>query len=220
MTGCRGIWPERFRLLVAVALMSVWGLGSSSTAGASLVAYWDFNDQDLIVDLGSGSLALGTPFLGLTQVFASGTTVNAVGAAPAGSAFARQRAGTSGSEFNVDFTIDMTGLGGLQVSYAQRADTTWQPIQITRMYSLDGINFVSIGQAQLPATFLTTTFSVSSAINNNPNVVIRFFQRPNSVVDGQQWLIDNVQFNAFLDRRINGALASRTLRGGERCDDL
>lgn len=191
--------------LAAVCLLA-W-LASAQTAASAIVGLWDFNDSDLIVDQGNGTLST-TVTSPLVQTFGTGTTVNAPGPTPAGNALALERAaGQTGlGSFSVDFALDLTGLQDLTVSWAWRADASWRSnasvltgIQITYLFSTDGgASFNPIFQTVPPQDFLFRSLggTVFSSADDSSGFVFRILQGSLGVAPGDQLLFDNFRFDA------------------------
>lgn len=189
-----------------VAFLLAW-LASVQSAASAVVGLWDFNDSDLIVDQGTGTLSttLTTP---LVQTFGTGTTVNAPGPTPAGNALALERAaGQTGlGSFFLDFALDLTGLQDLTVSWAWRADASWRSnasiptgIQITYLFSTDsGASFKPIFQTVPPQDYLFRSLggTVFASADDSSGFVFRILQGSLGVAPGDQLLFDNFRFDA------------------------
>ena len=179
----------------------------SYSARADVVGLWNFNDSDLIVDQGIGTLntTIGLP---ITQVFVPGTTVNALGATVAGQGLGLQMSAglPDNGSFILDFSVDLTGFQDLEVSWAWRGDPSWRSnptlpggIQVTYLFSINGGgSFTPLFQTIPPESFsLQTVLAASLAsADNNPNFVFRMIQNPRGLTAGEQLIFDNVQFNA------------------------
>lgn len=178
-------------------------LGVSLNASATLLAYWNFNDGDLLVDQGSGTMSVTTGS-GLAPVFAAGSALNAQGGDPAGLGFGLE-ANTQGGLYDIRFALDLTGFSDLRLTFDWRGDPSWRTglngTQTTFFSSADGgASFVPLFQTPPPAVFLTNTgtetFHLVSALDNNPNVVIQIRQIPNALTTGEQMNFDNFVFTA------------------------
>ena len=161
-----------FNLICAVLLF----LAASQATVADELAVWNFNDSDLNVDHGSGTL---TSNLNVVNVlFAAGTTNNARLGDTAGQALSLQ-GGTSNANNGRNLTLNVStaGFANIIVSFAtQGTSTGFTSNQF--QYSLDGINFTDFGSAYTPATAFGTlplVFSLVSiaGLNNNPNAAFR-----------------------------------------------
>ena len=161
-----------FNLICAVFLF----VAASQAAVADELAVWNFNDSDLNVDHGSGTL---TSNLNVANIlFAAGTTNNARQADPAGQALSLQ-GGTSNANNgrNLTFNVSTAGFSNIIVSFAtQGTSTGFNSNQF--QYSLDGINFSDFGVPYTPATAFGTLPLVFSLVgiaglNNNPNAAFR-----------------------------------------------
>ena len=142
---------------------------------ADEIAVWNFNDSDLIVDHGSGSL---TTNFNLANVLFTlgGTTTNARLGDPAGQSVTLQ-GGTSNANNGRNLTLSLSTLGfsNIIVTFATQGTTTgFNSNQF--QYSLDGITFIDFGAPYVPATtFGLFTFDLSSiaGLNNNPTAAFR-----------------------------------------------
>jgi PEP-CTERM motif len=161
-----------FNLICAVLLF----LAASQATVADELAVWNFNDSDLNVDHGSGTLT--SNFNAVNILFAAGTTNNARLGDPAGQALSLQ-GGTSNANNgrNLTFNVSTAGFANIIVSLAtQGTSTGFTSNQF--QYSLDGINFTDFGSPYTPATAFGTVplvFSLVSiaGLNNNPNAAFR-----------------------------------------------
>src|ERR1041385_1942303 len=169
---CRASRQLLSTVFMAILLLVV-GVDSAS---ADEIAVWNFNDSDLAVDHGSGSLA--SNFVAANILFAAGTTNNARLGDTAGQALSLQ-GGTSNANNgrNLTFNVSTLGFSNIIVSFAtQGTSTGFNSNQF--QYSLDGINFIDFGSPYTPATAfgsLPLVFSLVSIaeLNNNPNAAFR-----------------------------------------------
>jgi PEP-CTERM motif-containing protein len=157
----------RFGLVIwlFVVLVAV----QSPTARADEIAIWNFNDSDLTVDHGAGSLITTFPAVG----FAAGTSVNARQGDPALQALSL--VGNANNGQSITFSLSTLGFADIRVSFAtQRTSTGFNSNQF--QYSLDGSTFINFQAPYNPAaTFSVIAFDLSSitGLNNNPNAVFR-----------------------------------------------
>ena len=181
-----------FNLICAVLLF----FAASQAAVADELAIWNFNDSDLNVDHGTGTL---TSSLNVANVlFAAGTTNNARQGDIAGQALSLQ-GGTSNvnNGRNLTFNVSTVGFSNVLVSFAtQGTSTGFNSNQF--QYSLDGISFVDFGPPYTPLTAFGTVplvFSLSSilGLNNNPNAAFRIVFNGATSSTGTN-RIDNVVF--------------------------
>jgi PEP-CTERM motif-containing protein len=161
-----------FRLIFALWLF----LAASLSARADELAVWNFNDSDLNVDHGSGTLTSNLNVVNI--LFAAGTTNNARQGDPAGQALSLQ-GGTSNANNgrNITFNVSTVGFANIVVSFAtQGTSTGFNSNQF--QYSLDGVTFVDFGAPYTPSTAfgsLPLVFSLAAitGLNNNPNAAFR-----------------------------------------------
>src|SRR4026208_2150648 len=101
-----------FNLICAVLIF----LAASQLAAADELAVWNFNDSNLNVDHGSGTLT--TNINAVNVLFAAGTTNNARQGDPAGQALSLQ-GGTSNANNgrNITFNVSTAGLLHIVVSF-------------------------------------------------------------------------------------------------------
>jgi hypothetical protein len=162
----------RLNLICAVLLFFT----ASQAAVADELAVWNFNDSDLNVDHGSGTLTSNLNVVNI--LFAAGTTNNARLGDPAGQALSLQ-GGTSNANNgrNLTFNVSTAGFANIIVSFAtQGTSTGFNSNQF--QYSLDGVNFTDFGPPYAPATAFGTlpiVFSLVSiaGLNDNPNAAFR-----------------------------------------------
>jgi hypothetical protein len=161
-----------FNLICAALLF----FAASQATLADELAIWNFNDSDLNVDHGSGTLTSNLNVVNL--LFAAGTTNNARLGDIAGQALSLQ-GGTSvaNNGRNITFNVSTLGFSNIVVSFAtQGTSTGFNSNQF--QYSLDGINFIDFGPPYTPATVFGTlplVFTLGSIVglNNNPNAAFR-----------------------------------------------
>jgi hypothetical protein len=161
-----------FNLICAVLIF----LAASQAALADEIAIWNFNDSDLNVDHGTGTLT--TTFNAANVLFAAGTTNNARQSDVAGQALSLQGGtGNANNGRNLAFNVSTVGFSNIVVSFAtQGTSTGFNSNQF--QYSLDGISFVDFSSAYAPATAFGTVplvFSLAEIVglNNNPNAAFR-----------------------------------------------
>ena len=161
-----------FNLIFAVLIF----LAASQAARADELAVWNFNDSDLKVDHGSGTLTSNLNVVNI--LFAAGTTNNARQGDAAGQALSLQ-GGTSNANNgrNLTFNVSTVGFSNIIVSFAtQGTSTGFNNNQF--QYSLDGVNFVDFGPPYAPATAFGTlplVFSLAAIVglNDNANAAFR-----------------------------------------------
>jgi hypothetical protein len=169
---CRLNRQIKSTLFVAVLLLAA-GVRSAS---ADEIAVWNFNDSDLVVDHGSGTLV--TNFVAANVLFAAGTTNNARLGDIAGQALSLQGGtGTTNNGRNITVNVSTLGFTNIIVSFATQGTSTGFNLNQFQ-YSLDGITFTDFGAPFVPATAFGTlpiVFTLSSIVglNNNPNAAFR-----------------------------------------------
>jgi hypothetical protein len=161
-----------FNLICALLIC----FAASHAAVADELAVWNFNDSNLNVDHGSGTLSSNIAAANIS--FAAGTTNNARQGDTAGQALSLQGGtGTANNGRNITFNVSTVGFSDIVVSFAtQGTSTGFNSNQF--QYSLDGISFIDFGSPFAPATAfgsLPVVFSLAAIVglNNNPNAVFR-----------------------------------------------
>ena len=161
-----------FNLICAALIF----FAASQAAIADELAIWNFNDSDLNVDHGSGTLTSNLNVVNL--LFAAGTTNNARLGDTAGQALSLQGGtGVANNGRNITFNVSTVGFSNILVSFAtQGTSTGFNSNQF--QYSLDGINFLDFGPPYTPAAVfgaLPIVFTLTSVVglNNNPNAAFR-----------------------------------------------
>lgn len=166
---------------------------SASPARADEVAIWNFNDSDLNVDHGSGTIT--TDFNLANVVFTlGGSTINARLGDVAGQSLTLQ-GGTGNANNGRSLTISVGTIGftNIVVSIATQATSTgFNSNQF--QYSLDGVTFVDFGSPYTPpATFGLLSFDLSSiaGLNDNSNATFRIVFNGATSASGNN-RIDNI----------------------------
>jgi hypothetical protein len=161
-----------FNLICLLVLLAA----PAPAALADELAIWNFNDSDLIVDHGSGTLSSNLNAANI--LFAAGTTNNARLADAAGQALSLQGGtSTANNGRNITFNVGTLGFANIIVSFAtQGTSTGFNSNQF--QYSLDGISFVNFGAPFTPATAFGSVplvFSLAAIVglNDNPNAAFR-----------------------------------------------
>src|ERR1041384_3764904 len=161
-----------FNLICAALLF----FATSQATLADDLAVWNFNDSDLNVDHGSGTLTSNLNVVNL--LFAAGTTNNTRLGDIARQALSLQGGTTTANNGrNITFNVSTVGFSNIVVSFAtQGTSTGFNSNQF--QYSLDGVSFVDFSSPYTPATTFGATplvFSLAAiaGLNNNPNAVFR-----------------------------------------------
>jgi len=179
--------------LKAFAFVTILFFCCTATAKADSIGIWNFNDSDLVVDNGIGTL---TTSFNLTNVIFSlgGSTLNLQNGDPAGQALGLQ-GGTSTANNGafIQVSLSTVGYSGIMFSFAtQGTGTGFNSNQF--QYSLDGINFVDFGSPYSPlSTYGVVVFDLGAitALNNNPNAAFRIVFNGASSASGNN-RIDNL----------------------------
>lgn len=163
----------RFQFTWALALFL---LLLPTQAQADELAVWNFNNSDLGISHGSGTL---TTNFNLANVLFSfgGTTANARFGDVAGQSITLQ-GGTSVSnnDRNLTFSVSTIGYGKIIVSFAGQATSTGFNSNQLQYSSDGGASFTNFGSVfSLGTSFSVLAFDLSliTALENNANVVFR-----------------------------------------------
>jgi hypothetical protein len=142
--------PLRAKSLLLCGLL-IATVSTAATARANSIAVWNFNDQDLLVDRGAGTLTTNTS----GNSFSSGTIVNADNGDAAGKDLTVS--GSTNNSKGFLFTIDLTGYINPTLNYATQRSSSGFTTQ-SWAYSTDG------GMTFTPTTVVSpdTTYSTKS----------------------------------------------------------
>src|ERR1044072_4442238 len=161
-----------FNLICLLLLL----VAASQAAFADELAIWNFNDSDLNVDHGSGTLSSNLNVVNI--LFAAGPTNNARLGDVAGQALSLQGGtSTANNGRNITFNVSTLGFSDIIVSFAtQGTSTGFNSNQF--QYSIDGSTFVNFCAPFTPATAFGSVplvFSLASiaGLNDNPNAAFR-----------------------------------------------
>ena len=161
-----------FNLICAVFIC----FAASQAARADELAVWNFNDSNLNVDHGAGTLT--TTINAANVSFAAGTTNKARQGDLAGQALSLQGGtGTANNGRNITFNVSTVGFSNIVVSFAtQGTSTGFNSNQF--QYSLDGISFIDFGSPFVPAAAfgsvpLVFSLAAIAGLNDNPNAAFR-----------------------------------------------
>jgi hypothetical protein len=168
------------RLTRRVSFNLIWLLVLlAATAPAALadeLAIWNFNDSDLTVDHGGGTLV--TNLNAANILFASGTTTNARLGDAAGQSLSLQGgSSTANNGRQITFNVSTLGFSNIIVSFAtQGTSTGFNSNQF--QYSLDGTTFVNFGAPYTPASAfgsvpLVFSLAAIAELADNPNAAFR-----------------------------------------------
>jgi hypothetical protein len=165
---------KRFSLHLTFAVIALFV--PIRAALADPIAIWNFNDSDLVVDHGAGTLVSNFNLANIG--FAAGSTNNARLGDPAGQALSLQGGSSNANNGrNITASVNTSGFASILVSLAtQGTGTGFNSNQF--QYSLDGVTFANFGSPYTPlAAFglLPIVFDLSGipGLNNNPNAAFR-----------------------------------------------
>ena len=158
------------RLLAS--LVFIFCLSSAATVKADAIAVWNFNDSNLIVDHGQGTL-----FTTATNImFLSGTTFNAALGDPDGMSLALPGGPNLQNNGSIlELHVSTLGYTNITVSWAwQRSDTGFNDDVIQE--SIDGTTFQGFSFAAPQTNFWGgnhSSFFSGSPFDNNPFFAVR-----------------------------------------------
>jgi hypothetical protein len=160
------------RLLSLASLALVLCLSSAPAVKADEIAVWNFNDSDLIVDRGQGTLTTTATNI----IFLSGTTFNASIGDPAGLALTISGGANLQNNGSVlELHVSTLGFENVTVSWAwQRSDTGFNDDVVQE--SSDGTTFQGFSFSAIQTNFfggVHISYGAGSAFNNNPFFAIR-----------------------------------------------
>lgn len=165
-------WRLSFNLISAMLVLFF----VSQAAHADEIAVWNFNDSNLNVDHGAGTLT--SNIVAANILFAAGTTNNARQGDVAGQALSLQGGtGTTNNGRQITFNAGTLGFSNIVVSFATQGTSTGF-ISNQFQYSLDGITFVDFGVPYTPASAfgsvpLVFTLSGIAGLDDNANAAFR-----------------------------------------------
>lgn len=162
------------RPLLLASLALVFCLSFALPAKADEIAVWNFNDANLIVDRGQGTLTTTATNI----LFLDGTTVNASNlsmADPAGLALTIPGGPNLQNNGSIlEFHVSTAGYDNVAVSWVwQRSDTGFNDDVIRE--SMDGTTFTGFSFAGIGTNFFSGvhTSGAGSLFNNNPFFAVR-----------------------------------------------
>lgn len=115
------------------------------------VAFWDFNDSNLLPSDGSGTMHVSYTGVGVSTVgFLSGTTLNAPDGVPAGLSLGFLDLVDVFSLATIELTLNTAGIGGVGVSFALETDHLFQVGDWIRIYTSTGSGYTERAQLSAP----------------------------------------------------------------------
>lgn len=171
----KSILTSTSRLLLLCMSLAVLSLAAAQDVWADEIAVWNFNDSDLIVDHGAGTLSTNFNLANVLFTF-GGTSVNARLGDSAGQSVTLQGGTSTGNNGrNITLSVSTVGFTNILLTFATQGTAsgfTSNQLQ----YSADGVTFVNFGLPYAPpAAFGLMTFNLSSIteLNDNPNAAFR-----------------------------------------------
>jgi PEP-CTERM motif len=162
------------RRLSLASLALVFCLSSAPAVKGDEIALWNFNDSNLIVDRGLGTLT--TTANPANIMFLTGTTMNAGMGDPAGMALAIQGGANLQNNGSIlELRVSTVGFNNVTISWAwQRSDTGFNNVLIqesTNGTTFEGFTFVRPQTDFWGGNHLS--FAPGSLMNNNPLFAVR-----------------------------------------------
>jgi hypothetical protein len=177
--------PRIFQLIAVLALLII-----PTVVRADEIALWNFNDSNLIVDRGLGTLT--TTANPTNVVFFTGAFNNARMGDPPGQALAIQGGANNQNNGSIlELRASTLGFTNVQLSWAwARDDNGFNSVLL--QFSTDGTTFMDIGTFDPPTSFgvVQVFFSEPSGAWNNPNFAFRWVL--NGATTGGTIRFDNV----------------------------
>ena len=159
------------RLSLASLALFVFCLFSAPAVKADEIAVWNFNDANLLVDRGQGTLTTTA----VNIMFLSGTTFNASMGDPAGLALTIPGGVNLQNNVSVvEVHVNTAGFQNVHITWAwQRSDTGFNDDVIQE--SMDGTTFQGFSFAAIQTNFFGgfDGSGAGSLFNNNPNFAFR-----------------------------------------------
>ena len=160
------------RRLALASLALVFCLSAAAAVKADEIAVWNFNDSNLIVDRGQGTLT--TTAVNIS--FASGTTFNASMGDPAGMALAIPGGPNLVNNGSIlELHVSTAGFENVAISWTwQRSDTGFNDDVIRE--SFDGTTFQGFSFSSIQTNFfggVHISYGAGSLFNNNPLFALR-----------------------------------------------
>jgi hypothetical protein len=215
----------RFGLIVGAAVAAG---ALSSPVGAAVVVSWNFNDSDLVADVGTGTITPALQAGGETVVWVPGTTANAQPGVPAGNALGLRDLQPSGGIYQVigtlTFSFSTVGYRDIVASRTTfaTANSFWSSSQVTYSFSTDGVNFTAVSQGPNGNGdwIVPGETPLGPGFNNNPNAAMRLNFSPFGTLDGLL-AFDNITFtgNPIPEPTALALLAAPALLLGRRRRD-
>ncbi len=179
------------RKLILIATVAI-----SASSQATLIGYWNFNDQTLNRNGGlvGANAQLNTTVDNISWF--AGSTLNALNGDGAGVSFCPVGNGQNGRTMTISFSSGDSAFSDISVSYATRGTSTgfsnnsWS-------YSTDGVSFTGLAGStydQRDTVFVTRTFNFTP-LANVQNVFLRLTFDGATGSSGNN-RIDNLQVNA------------------------
>ena len=160
------------RRLSLASLALVFCLSTAAAVKADEIAVWNFNDSNLIVDRGHGTLTTTATNI----MFLSGTTFNASMGDPAGMALVIPGGVNLQNNGSIlELHVSTAGFENVTISWAwQRSDTGFNDDVIRE--SIDGTTFQGFSFAGIGTNFwsgVNISYGAGSPFNNNPFYALR-----------------------------------------------
>jgi len=182
----------RYAALAAFIIL----FGAAPRASATLVTYFNFNDNDTTSDA-PGQQTVTITQNNLTPSFVPGTTTNAVGGDLAGSGVRlTDNNNGKGNGKYFQFTVNTLNLQNLSLSYATQSSVVFTQ---TLSFSVNGGAFVTVS-TMVPSTtgYATMTFDLSAfpGLNNQASVTFQVEMTQPGGLHGEWNQFDNIQLTA------------------------
>ncbi|MEI6519853.1 MAG: prepilin-type N-terminal cleavage/methylation domain-containing protein [bacterium] len=162
---------------------------------AKLLAAWDFNDSNLTVDQGTGTMSTDTALIAYT---ATGTTVNAAGSTVAGNSLEYGKNG-NGQDHYLQWDLNVQGNYALVMIWAETKVNTFGSFSGNILqYRVGSSGAFTQFTKMYPTTsygVMTADFSTTSTLENQTLIQIQYvFKREQNNDWNSYNNLDNIQF--------------------------
>ncbi|MBD2570530.1 hypothetical protein [Anabaena lutea] len=199
----KGVISRSPFLLISALTLGFTVASSDDVQALTFVDSWNFNNSNLNSSQGNGTLT--SNFVPANITYFGGTTINAVGSAPAGNALALQ-GGISNinNGNNITLQFNLSQYSDPILTFATQKTSTGFNSDLVE-WSIDGTTFSTVGISGTNPYNPTTSFALQTFDFSNANAIdsastaffrITFNGATNSAGNNR---IDNIQLNATLN---------------------
>lgn len=180
-------------VITVLALGLVAAPTAAVQASDTPVAFWDFNDANLIPSEGSGTLHVSYVGIGISTIgYLSGTTLNAPESVPAGLAVGFLDAVDVFSLATLELTLNTTGISGVGVSFALETDHLFQVGEWIRVYTSTGHGYTMREELAAPELGEWQVYNVDLPWLNDASTAKILIVAETTVDVGKYLKVDNL----------------------------